>query len=508
MNKKCITACFLLAALLISLCACGSKSVQLPDGTYLLSNKHSVKPGEPSAALDPKTVYDSLTYIPEMFYGTYVMPSDEETLTNYLENSDYIDMSGSSYSQLPAIPCGIHAFVSKTAADTGIYPMTLTFRTVDGIPVTKDCTYTIEDGKLKCRFVKNYTRDSSNDITGCTYTGTELEYGFEFSGTKLTLSYGEKSVELISEMFAKDPPSFYLNCFSSSDHEAFENIRSLEFGWSGTAQTRLYLTDVQNNTYTTASATMSEDGLFTLTLPGKGGNITKQYVYFFAAQDSLVLTDGTNVYTFNSNWFDEYKKGLVENLTPEEAGKLKDLSREELEAVIAKKSSLIEDISKAFAEIGINIDVNKTTGEIAMDSAVLFGGDSADVSDEGKALLNKLVKVYTDVIFTDEYKDFISGITIAGHTAPVANVTYEEALPLSKQRAVNVKNYCTSAATGLDTNTLAQLSKVMDAVGKSSSMPVKNKDGTIDLAASRRVTFHLVINISGAAAPEETTEKK
>ncbi len=494
-NYRILTVAVLIFAMLFTLCACKAEPDTVPEGTYLLKNAKSVKHGEPAAALNAQSVYDSLTYIPEMFYGTYVMANDEQTLTAYTEDSDYMTVAGGTYTKLTAIPCGIHAARSKTAADTGIYPMTLTFRTEDGLPVTKDCAFSIDGKKLVCRLVKSFSYDDGNNIKDAFYSDTVLEYGFAFSGTKLTLTAGEKSIELVSEMFAKDPPSFYLNCYNSADHETLESIRHMEFSWSGTASTRLSITDTKNNTYPTAAATLSRDGLFTLTLPDS----TAQYVFFYASSDSLVLTDGTNIYTFNSDWFDEYKKGLADNLTPEEAEKLKDLSQEEIEALIAKKSQLIDDIVKAFSDVGISINVNRATGEVSMDSSVLFGGDSSEISENGKELLNKVVKAYTEVIFNDNYKDFISGITVAGHTAPTKDSDYTDDLPLSQQRADNVRNYCISAETGLDAETLKKLSGAMTAVGRSNSDPVKDKNGNVDIAASRRVTFHLAINVSQPA---------
>ena len=310
-------------------------------------------------------------------------------------------------------------------------------------------------------------------------------------------------------MFSKTPPSFYLNCYSSPEHDKLKLIRHLEFAWSGNADTRLITADHSGTQYTNAAATISEDGLFTITVPVSSGKVTLQYIYFFASQDYFVLTDGDGVYCFNGSWFDEYRKSLADNLTPEEAEKLGDMSAGDIEAVIERKQRLIADIAKAFSDVGINVDINASTGELAMDSSVLFGGDSADITDSGKALLNKVVKAYTSVIFNDEYSDFVSGITVAGHTAPIDGSSYEADLPLSEQRAGNVKNYCVSAETGLDEESLKALADTMTAVGMSNSRPVYTSNGSIDYAASRRVTFHITLSVaalSGSEAPSEKAE--
>lgn len=81
---------------------------------------------------------------------------------------------------------------------------------------------------------------------------------------------------------------------------------------------------------------------------------------------------------------------------------------------------------------------------------------------------------------------------IEGHTAPVSGSTYESGLPLSEQRANNVKNYCVSSETGVDTSKLAAN---LEATGLSNSKPVYDNSGKVDMAASRRVSFRFIINL-------------
>ena len=71
------------------------------------------------------------------------------------------------------------------------------------------------------------------------------------------------------------------------------------------------------------------------------------------------------------------------------------VSGAQLEEVLAKKNSLFDELAAAFNKEGIAVTVNKDTGEIALDSSVLFGGDSAVLTDSGKTFLNKFIKVYT-----------------------------------------------------------------------------------------------------------------
>lgn len=169
-----------------------------------------------------------------------------------------------------------------------------------------------------------------------------------------------------------------------------------------------------------------------------------------------------------------------------------ELEEEKVEEIVEKKDNLLNDLIAAFKAAGIKVNVDETTGELALDSSVLFGGDSAVLTSEGKTFLNKFVDVYTSIVFSDKYAGFVSKTMIEGHTAPVSGSTYESGLPLSEQRANNVKDYCVSSETGVDTSKLAAN---LEAIGLSNSKPVYDNSGKVDMAASRRVSFRFIINL-------------
>ena len=168
------------------------------------------------------------------------------------------------------------------------------------------------------------------------------------------------------------------------------------------------------------------------------------------------------------------------------------VANSQLDEVAKKKANLLDELIAAFDAEGIKVTINKETGEMLLDSSVLFGGDSAVLTDEGKTFLNKFIKVYTTVAFSDKYSGFISKTMIEGHTAPISGSTYEGSLPLSQERADNVKNYCLSAETGVNVSDIAN---TLEAVGYSNSQPVYAADGSVDLDASRRVSFRFLVNI-------------
>lgn len=168
-------------------------------------------------------------------------------------------------------------------------------------------------------------------------------------------------------------------------------------------------------------------------------------------------------------------------------------SKKGFKSVTDKKEDLLDDLSAAFEAAGLTVTVNRTTGELAMDSSILFGGDSAALTAEGKAFLKKFIKVYIDVAYSAKYDGFISNTMVEGHTAPVSGSTYASGLPLSQERAANVKEYILSGETGVD---LSEKAHTFEDVGCSNSQPVYNEDGSVNMSASRRVSFRFLVNVN------------
>lgn len=217
-----------------------------------------------------------------------------------------------------------------------------------------------------------------------------------------------------------------------------------------------------------------------------------QFVYFLCDEDGIILTDGETVYYYNETYAQRNWSSVYDNMESEQKEALDKLSEEEIKKIAEKKNNLLDDLTAAFSAAGIKVDVNKKTGEIAMDTTVLFGGDSAVVTDQGKDFLNKFLKAYTEIIYNEKYDGFISKTMVEGHIAPIDGVTYEGGLPLSEQRAKNVKDYCLSGETGVD---VSKLAPTLETIGYSQSKPVYGDDGKVDFEASRRVSFRFIINL-------------
>lgn len=245
--------------------------------------------------------------------------------------------------------------------------------------------------------------------------------------------------------------------------------------------------DVVSNSYTYDEKLQAYTFSQSITLQGQSITIEKIFVNFgdfiFSVDYYKVdSSEDTSIYKWipYSETIKEYIEEDVE------------LEEDKVEEIVEKKDNLLNDLIEAFKAAGIKVNVDETTGELALDSSVLFGGDSAVLTAEGKTFLNKFVNVYTSIVFSDKYEGFVSKTLIEGHTAPVSGSTYESGLPLSEQRANNVKNYCVSSETGVDTSKLAAN---LEATGLSNSKPVYDNSGKVDMAASRRVSFRFIINL-------------
>lgn len=192
---------------------------------------------------------------------------------------------------------------------------------------------------------------------------------------------------------------------------------------------------------------------------------------------------------------DSFKLDNIDNFSATDAARIGDFSSEQLQAIATTKADLLNKLTIAFKNAGIKVAINETSGEVSLDSSVLFGGDSAVLSSDGKAFLKKFVNTYSSVVLSKEFDGFISKILVEGHTAPVSGSTYESGLPLSKERANNVRTYCLSSETGISSNNISKLTSILEAVGVSNSRPVKDASGKVDMAASRRVSFRFLINL-------------
>ncbi|MGN1162121.1 MAG: flagellar motor protein MotB [Candidatus Fimenecus sp.] len=511
MCKK-ITAVLLAVAIIFSFAACKKdgeskkegENKAAVEGGYMLKNKESVELEAPANPLNPQSVYDSLTYSPKMFYGEYrILKSEEESFADTVGFMDYKTEFADRLSILPYyITAGRNSLNYLLCYATEYEWMSLKFKTDSGYMDELVCAYSVEGNRLILKPLKSWSGDKETQKITYEFTGDTLEYEFSFKGPELTLSKDGKSVTMHGNFWSsEDIALFSADHYVSKDSNKIDNIDRISFRYDGKETVdNSYITFsyADGNAVYNAIGHLSDDGLFTFTIPYESGTKTYQFVYFYCGSDGIVLTDGTNTYYYNATWTDRNQTDLKQYISEDNTGKVDKLSEAQLKEIVEKKNNLLDDLAAEFQKAGISVTVNAETGELAMDSSVLFGGDSAELTAEGKEFLNKFIGIYTSIVFSDKYNGFISKTMVEGHTAPVSGSTYEGGLPLSQERAENVKNYCLSAESGVDAQYLTVLSANMESVGYSNSKPVKDANGNIDMDASRRVSFRFIINLDNA----------
>lgn len=160
---------------------------------------------------------------------------------------------------------------------------------------------------------------------------------------------------------------------------------------------------------------------------------------------------------------------------------------EEIEDMVGMKTEIIAELSSSLARANLSAAVDKNSGDIVLDSAVLFKTGSSDIMADGKYLLNRFIPVYLEVLLRPEYADYLGQIVIEGHTDDVGS--WENNMKLSQERAYEVMMY----VLGMYRDGTAEkklLQQLLTATGRSETdliyFPGTN---VVDQDSSRRVEF-------------------
>ena len=155
------------------------------------------------------------------------------------------------------------------------------------------------------------------------------------------------------------------------------------------------------------------------------------------------------------------------------------------ETNILAGTGIIEELTQTLGEAGLEVSVDEATGDIRLNSTIMFGSNSAEVKKEGQAFIRKFLPVYLDVLMKPEYEEYVGVIIIEGYTDDKG--TYVANLKLSQQRASNVMKYCLQV--DLTDEQREYLRKMITATGRSYANLIYKENGKVDQNASRRVVF-------------------
>lgn len=155
-----------------------------------------------------------------------------------------------------------------------------------------------------------------------------------------------------------------------------------------------------------------------------------------------------------------------------------------LEDILGVRTRIVRELSEALAANRISAKVDPNTGDIVLDSTLMFETNSSDLKPEGLTQLERLIPVYLGVLMHPDYRDFVAEIIIEGHTDSTG--TYKRNLELSQERALGVAMYCLEMRT-LSSEQKERLKDIITAQGRSNSNPIYDEYGVEDKQRSRRV---------------------
>jgi len=156
----------------------------------------------------------------------------------------------------------------------------------------------------------------------------------------------------------------------------------------------------------------------------------------------------------------------------------------QLEDIMGVRTRIVRELSEALAANRISAKVDANTGDIVLDSTLMFETNSSDLKPEGLTQLNRLIPVYLGVLMHPDYRDYVAEIIIEGHTDSTG--TYKRNLELSQERALGVAMYCLDMKT-LSADQKTRLKNIITAQGRSNSNPIYDDNGVEDKERSRRV---------------------
>lgn len=516
---KRILALLLSVLMLLSFAACGGEenndggsSVHNPKEQYTFYSHDSqlTAVDAPAQPLDPQKVYSSLTYVPQMFYGHYRLAGGDTAEDKYGSTCSYtLRTIEDEEKELSTLPIAIKAGKNTTTHVINDIPgynwMEVSFLrkySPEGEPLLDYffVAYTVEGNKLILRPLQSYEFVKETETINYSLSDESWEYTFSFKGLELTLTDGSQSITLSSGLDAYGEKEYIgAEGYVSPNSPKLGDMESIWLLYNND-QEHLGLGFADNRKQHSV-ATLDRNGLLTMTVgtENEDGELVKQtyqMVYFCAGKDGWVLTDGTRTYFYNYSHYQYVVGDVSKYVSVDMSEKLEDMSETQLEAIVEKSRNLLDDLAQAYKEAGLNVTVNRDTGEITLDTTVLFGVNETAVSDEGKAFLQQFIQVYTSVVFSEDYENFVSEIMVEGHTD--TNGSYEYNLELSQGRADSVKTYCLSSECSVDAAHATALQTMLKSQGYSFDKPIYNDDGEVDLDASRRVSFRFIINLENA----------
>ena len=157
-----------------------------------------------------------------------------------------------------------------------------------------------------------------------------------------------------------------------------------------------------------------------------------------------------------------------------------------------------EELAEKLKKENIEAAVDNMTGDLKISDLELFELNSWALSQRGKNLLDKLIPIYVDTMFSkEELIKGIENVVIQGHTdsqsfvgLPTKEQQFAKNMELSLKRANSVAEYMFQ--TNYNKKYSEPLRKMLIVEGRSYNDPIL-VNGTEDFAKSRRVELKLKV---------------
>ena len=167
--------------------------------------------------------------------------------------------------------------------------------------------------------------------------------------------------------------------------------------------------------------------------------------------------------------------------------------QEQLDRLVGVRSEIIEDLVAALARSNISGASVDDSGAIVFSSEMMFDVGKDDLKAVGKNFLNSFIPGYLGVLMSDRYAPYVSQIIIEGQTDNTGS--FLDNMQLSQDRARAVLEYILSDEfNGISPLAKRQLERIVTVNGRSYSDLIYNPNGTVNMAASRRVVIKFRMN--------------
>lgn len=510
-----IFALILTLILTVSLCACGKKSLPFSKGVkedgrlvwYLGGNNFLKAEVDPKTlfkdtedTIDPASIYASVEWTEQMLRGVYGLNDPKKDKKAVLKD---IPMEEVAFKDEPlsATILPVEVYLGKdniTSAEGGLlltpykeitdYELAVLEFAAGNAPAQAVCTYEVSGNTIVFKQIRQTS--ALHEPFTYEFTGNEFSFDFTLSGPYLTFSREGYSLQLKAYCVTKSAnEQLYLRGYSQPDSPLVHNLD--HFACSSVWN---YAVKRDGSHYDLSAFKFDDTGRFTVYLEADGEVFTQQYAYVLQSSANGVM-DGFSVLLLDGEKFYDYADSEIQRevrALEEQGVDTSGLTEEDIESIVEKKADLFDDLYQAFQQQGINATINRSTGEIALGSTILFDVNEATISGNGKELLKEFMTVYTSVVFSKEYEDFVSRILIEGHTDTSGSQELNQQLSL--ERAASVQEYCLSADCGIDPAYANALQTMLEAVGCGYDKPVYDENGEVDMEASRRVSFKFIVN--------------